>query len=477
MVRVNAPARSASARWAIRSAALLFTLLVSSVLPSGQTPPDTLDPLMWIMSPYEDETVSGMVTIDVEAYDASGVAGVIFEMDGAAIGAEDVAAPWSYAWDTSAVAPGSHLVTVVVRDTVGNAARSDTVPVVVGSVAPPPPPPPPVNHNPVAVGDSLASVGRVPVTFTAASLLANDSDPDGQIIAVTSVASSSSGGGTIANLGGGSYGYTPAATFAGVDTFGYSIADIASGTASAVVSVTVTAPVPPPPPPSPIGLVAAFGFEEASGTTAVNSSNAAFNGTILQAARVAGGKIGRGLSFDGVNDWVTVNDITASPLDLTTGMTIEAWVNPTAMSGWETVVLKERGAAGTGLLSYALYAHDGAPQGNGFAGPAGYLRPAPANSTTDQGVRQASHTAIPLNAWTHIATTYDGANQRFYINGVLVATKAQTGSIAVGNQPLRIGGNNVSGEFFRGVIDEVRVYNRALSLAEIGADMTAPVVP
>jgi len=477
MVRVNAPARSASVRWAIRSAALLFILLVSSVLPSGQTPPDTLDPLMWIMSPYEDETVSGMVTIDVEAYDASGVAGVIFEMDGAAIGAEDVAAPWSYAWDTSAVAPGSHLVTVVVRDTVGNAARSDTVPVVVGSIAPPPPPPPPVNHNPVAAGDSLASVGRVPVTFTAASLLANDSDPDGQIIAVTSVASSSSGGGTIANLGGGSYVYTPAATFSGVDTFGYSIADVASGTASAVVSVTVTAPAPPPPPPAPSGLVAAFGFEEASGTTAVNSSNTAFNGTILQAARVAAGKIGRGLSFDGVNDWVTVNDITASPLDLATGMTVEAWVNPAVMSGWETVVMKERGGAGTGLLSYALYAHDGAPQGGGFAGPAGYLRPNPAGSTTDQGVRQASHTAIPLNAWTHIATTYDGANQRFYINGALVATKAQTGSIAVGNQPLRIGGNNVSGEFFRGVIDEVRIYNRALSLAEIGTDMITPIVP
>jgi len=147
------------------------------------------------------------------------------------------------------------------------------------------------------------------------------------------------------------------------------------------------------------------------------------------------------------------------------------------MSGWETVVMKERGGAGTGLLSYALYAHDGAPQGGGFAGPAGYLRPNPAGSTTDQGVRQASHTAIPLNAWTHIATTYDGANQRFYINGALVATKAQTGSIAVGNQPLRIGGNNVSGEFFRGVIDEVRIYNRALSLAEIGTDMITPIVP
>ena len=40
-------------------------------------------------------------------------------------------------------------------------------------------------------------------------------------------------------------------------------------------------------------------------------------------------------------------------------MTLEAWVNPTAMGGWERVVIKERGGPGTGLLSYALYAHDG----------------------------------------------------------------------------------------------------------------------
>jgi hypothetical protein len=147
------------------------------------------------------------------------------------------------------------------------------------------------------------------------------------------------------------------------------------------------------------------------------------------------------------------------------------------MAGWETVVMKERGAAGTGLLSYALYAHDGAPEPGAFAGPAGYLRPAPAASTADQSVRQASHTPLALNTWTHIATTYDGANMRIYVNGVLVATRAQAGNLAVGNQALRIGGNNVSGEFFKGLIDEVRIYNRALSAAEITVDMTTPVVP
>jgi hypothetical protein len=228
--------------------------------------------------------------------------------------------------------------------------------------------------------------------------------------------------------------------------------------------------------PAPLGLVAAFGFDEVTGTTAINSVNAAFNGAIRQAIRVAG-KIGKALSFDGVNDWVTVTDITASPLDLTTAMTVEAWVNPTDMAGWETVVMKERGAFGTGLLSYALYAHDGAPEAGGFAGPAGYLRMNPTFTTTDQGVRQASHTPIALNTWTHLATTYDGANMRLYINGVLAATNPVTGTIAVSNSPLRIGGNNVSGEFFSGMIDEVRVYNRALSPAEIGTDMITPIVP
>lgn len=248
----------------------------------------------------------------------------------------------------------------------------------------------------------------------------------------------------------------------------------APGTAVSLV-VSSGPPVVPPAPAG--GLVLAFGFEEASGTAVIDSSAAPMNGTILGAVRTAAGKIGRALSFDGVNDWVTVTDTTASKIDLTNGLTVEAWVNPTAMAGWETVVMKERGAAGTGLLSYALYAHDGAPQAGTFAGPAAYLRMAPAASTTDQGIREASHTPLPLNAWTHIATTYDGANMRFYINGVLVATRAQTGNIAVGNQALRIGGNNMSGEFFKGLIDEVRIYNRALSAAEISADMTTPVMP
>jgi Ca2+-binding RTX toxin-like protein len=224
------------------------------------------------------------------------------------------------------------------------------------------------------------------------------------------------------------------------------------------------------------GLVAAFGFDETTGTVAINSAAPATAGTIRQATRVAG-RFGNALSFDGVNDWVSVTDVANSALDLTTGMTLEAWVNPTEMSGWETIMMKERGAGGGGLLAYALYAHDGAAGITGAgARPASYLRANPVASTTDRRVA-ASTGVLPLNTWTHIASTYDGANFRFYVNGVLVGTTPGSGSINVANGVLRIGGNNSSlNEFFRGLIDEVRVYNRALSATEIATDMSRPVI-
>ena len=85
------------------------------------------------------------------------------------------------------------------------------------------------------------------------------------------------------------------------------------------------------------GLVGAYNFEEASGSTVVDASGKGNTGTISGATRITQGRFGKALSFDGVNDWVTIND-TAS-LDLTTGMTLEAWVYPTVnMSHWATVV-------------------------------------------------------------------------------------------------------------------------------------------
>jgi hypothetical protein len=94
-------------------------------------------------------------------------------------------------------------------------------------------------------------------------------------------------------------------------------------------------------------------------------------------------------------------------------------------------MMKERG---TNLISYGLRARRRRRAWRP-ASPAG-VRPA----SGDQHVNGVA--ALPLNTWTHIATTYDGVNQRFFVGGVQVASRAQTGAMLVGNQPLRIGGND-----------------------------------
>ena len=209
---------------------------------------------------------------------------------------------------------------------------------------------------------------------------------------------------------------------------------------------------------SSTALVAAYNFEEASGTTVADASGKGNHGTTSGASRITSGQFGRALSFDGVNDWVTIND--AASLDLTNGMTLEAWVYPTVnMTQWATVILKEQ--PGGGL--YELYANGDQSQ--------------PLTSVTVAGQYQVLSGGPWLfaNQWTHLAATYSGTTERLYVNGTQVAQRPQTGPIEVSSSPLRLGGNSVWGEFFKGRIDEVRIYNRALSATEIQTDMSTSV--
>jgi hypothetical protein len=146
-------------------------------------------------------------------------------------------------------------------------------------------------------------------------------------------------------------------------------------------------------------------------------------------------------------------------LDLTSRMTIEAWVYPTTLSSWRTVILKEM----SGSLSYALYAYDNAPR------PAAYI------NTGGSDLSALGTAGIALNTWTHLAATYDGTTLRLFVNGTQVGSRATTGSIRTSTNPLRIGGNVIWGEYFSGRIDEVRIYNRALSQAEIQTDMNTAI--
>ena len=210
------------------------------------------------------------------------------------------------------------------------------------------------------------------------------------------------------------------------------------------------------------GLAAAYAFNEGSGPSAADISGNNLNGTLSGAAWTTQGKFGGALSFDGVNDWVTVPD--AAVLDLTTGMTVEAWVYPTAGGSgpvWRNVVIKER----SGGEVYNLYS------ANGSNVPVVYvIRAAQTNPPQDA----TGTVALALNVWTHLAATYDGATLRLHVNGVQVGSRAVSGALLTSTGVLRIGGNSVWGEYFEGRIDEVRVYNRALTITEIQSDMATP---
>jgi concanavalin A-like lectin/glucanase superfamily protein len=224
-------------------------------------------------------------------------------------------------------------------------------------------------------------------------------------------------------------------------------------TPTATPSPTHT-PTPTPTATPGAGLVAAYGFNEGIGTTVNDASGHGNNGTIVN-AKWTTGKYGGSLLFNGSNTRVNVSD--SASLHLTSAMTLEAWVNPTLLgNAWRDVIEK-------GHDNYYLMA---CSSNSG--------RPATGGTFTTPLFGAA---VLATNVWTHIAGTYDGTMLRFYMNGAQVASQARTSPITVTADPLQIGSDSVFGQYFQGIIDEIRIYNRALSATEIQRDMNTPITP
>jgi len=206
------------------------------------------------------------------------------------------------------------------------------------------------------------------------------------------------------------------------------------------------------------GLVGYWNMDEGTGTTAYDSSDNSNDGTLTNGPKWttdspplqggAGG--GSSLQFDGVDDYVGCgND---KSLNITDAITIEAWVKSNSISSYQHIVDKGGGnesAYQISLFSSKMY---------------GWIK-------TQDGVRHSYKGSAVLESekWYHLVATYDGSTLKYYVNSNKDFDSGSdfSGKIYVNNMNLLIGVEGGYGVLFNGSIDEVRIYNRALSAEEV----------
>jgi hypothetical protein len=168
---------------------------------------------------------------------------------------------------------------------------------------------------------------------------------------------------------------------------------------------------------------------------------------------------GSALFFDGQDDYVLVNDDPS--LDLENSFTIAAWIYLESYRGWASLVTK---GDKPNISNYAIQQSEpndplyGTIYGKlRFSGCVAFSTPLPESATV-----------LPLQTWHFVAVTFDGAQVRFYLNGVQDGSGSLTGPLCTNDQPLYIGVDfPLTTEYWHGAIDELRIWNTTLSEGEI----------
>ena len=230
-----------------------------------------------------------------------------------------------------------------------------------------------------------------------------------------------------------------------------------NATTSSPVGVTVSNTEPPP-----AGIVAGYAFDDGPGTSAADASGHGITGTLTNGADVGppGGTAARSTST-AVDDYVDLGNPTA--LRLTGSMTVSAWINSAAFPGDDAAVVSKRGSIGFQLDTTI----DRGPRTIGFK----------LTGSSGADMIRYGATAMQTNTWYHVAGVYNAttATMTVYLNGQ-VDDGALLGTVTASQQNspenVHIGRRANGGFLFNGRIDDVRIYDRALTAAEIQTDMT-----
>ncbi len=229
-------------------------------------------------------------------------------------------------------------------------------------------------------------------------------------------------------------------------------------------TLTVNPAGPPPPPPScttpPTGMIAWYpGDGNANDLIGVN------DGTLEGGTTFASGEVGQGFSLNGTSDYI---EIPNSPsISITGAITIDAWIQPTAVTGQGRAIVSKYDS-GAGQFSY-----------NFIIDTDGNLVFRVYNGTNPDFRGVKTSTPLTANVFTHVAATFDPVTQdiKIYVNGqdtnaALEATSSSLPGINDTTTPVWIGTYKEGASliaFFQGIIDEVELFNRALSQSEIQA--------
>ena len=171
------------------------------------------------------------------------------------------------------------------------------------------------------------------------------------------------------------------------------------------------------------------------------------------ATATSAGIVGQAFSFQGTGDFVEVPD--SNSIDITDAITIDTWVYPTSFPGNRQAVVHKW----VQPKAYVLKITDRIPR---------------ITITTSSGFFTCVSTeTISTNAWYHLAATYDSSSGKleFFVNGTLKNTCTWSGKIQINSGPITFGyrSDALGGDQFLGLIDELEIFNRALTAGEIKA--------
>ncbi|HET7445015.1 MAG TPA: LamG-like jellyroll fold domain-containing protein [Solirubrobacterales bacterium] len=202
--------------------------------------------------------------------------------------------------------------------------------------------------------------------------------------------------------------------------------------------------------------IASYAFNEGSGEVA--GDTAANHDAAVDGASWVEGKYGKALSFNGESSCVSVPN--SVDLQLAGSFTLEAWVKPSNATQWAPVFFKEAET----FYSYSLFFG---------AFEAGHVQGYVADEPWEWSEVESPEKLV-ANTWSHIALTSDGTTLRLYVNGKLVDTSSAKSAME-SSGPLQIGCSKTFGEYYQGLIDEVRIYDRSLSGAEVEEDKATAI--